>query len=201
MRKAARHLDGVDSSNPRRWRGKRLHHHGGGVCWLFVLLWMDSWRHELIVCKKWYKNNLKMKLKALHFDPRRRAPHQEIKTPHGKKLKVLPIGVGLLHDHHPMWCQSSIVPMSQRCHLCNCQAMLCLALPRGSLLRESTKCNALLTPIQWKIQKPSWALQVQRQKAPSSSHQQNQGKIKLLQKLSCKRNRRKPKGALQLSQQ
>jgi hypothetical protein len=42
MRKAARHLDGVDSLNPRRWRGKRLHHHGGGVCWLFVLLWMDS---------------------------------------------------------------------------------------------------------------------------------------------------------------
>jgi hypothetical protein len=42
MRKAARHLDGVDSLNPRRWRGEQLHHHGGGVCWLFVLLWMDS---------------------------------------------------------------------------------------------------------------------------------------------------------------
>jgi hypothetical protein len=62
MRKAACHLDGVDSLNPRRWRGERLHHHGGGVCWLFVLLWMDLWRHELIVCKKWYKNNLKMRL-------------------------------------------------------------------------------------------------------------------------------------------
>ncbi len=23
---------------------------------------MDSWRHELIVCKKWYKNNLKLRL-------------------------------------------------------------------------------------------------------------------------------------------
>jgi hypothetical protein len=41
MSKAARHSGGVDSSNPRRWRGERLHHHGGGVCWLFVLLWMD----------------------------------------------------------------------------------------------------------------------------------------------------------------
>ncbi len=62
MRKAARPLDGMESSNPRRWRGKQLHHHGGGVCWLFVLLWMDSWCHKLIVCKKWYKNNLKMRL-------------------------------------------------------------------------------------------------------------------------------------------
>jgi hypothetical protein len=76
MRKAVHHMDGVDSSNPRCWRGKRLHHHGGGVCWLFVLLWMDSWHHELIVCIKWYKNNLKMRLTALLFDPRRRAPHQ-----------------------------------------------------------------------------------------------------------------------------
>ncbi len=75
MCKAARPLDGVDSSNPCRWRGKRLHHHGGGVCWLFVLLWMDLWHHELIVCKKWYKINLKMRLTALLFDPPRRAPH------------------------------------------------------------------------------------------------------------------------------
>ncbi len=75
MRKATHHSDGVDSLNPRCWRGKRLHHHDGGVCWLFVLLWMDSWRHELIVCKKWYKNNLKMRLTVLLFDPPRRAPH------------------------------------------------------------------------------------------------------------------------------
>ncbi len=62
MRKVARHSDGVDSLNPCCWRGKRLHHHDGGVCWLFVLLWMDSWHHKLIVCKKWYKNNRKMRL-------------------------------------------------------------------------------------------------------------------------------------------
>ncbi len=52
MRKAAHPLGGMVSSNPRRWRGKQHHHHGGGVCWLFVLLWIDSWRHELIVYKK-----------------------------------------------------------------------------------------------------------------------------------------------------
>jgi hypothetical protein len=37
MRKAAHPLGGVGSSNPRRWRGERLHHHGDGVCLLFVL--------------------------------------------------------------------------------------------------------------------------------------------------------------------
>ncbi len=47
--------------NPHLWRGERLHHHGGGVCWLFVLLWMGSWCHTLIIRKKWYKNNLKMR--------------------------------------------------------------------------------------------------------------------------------------------
>ncbi len=76
MRKAACPLGGVDSLNPCRWRGEQLHHHGGGVCWLFVLLWMDSWCHELIVCKIWYKNYLKMRLTALLFDPSTRAPYQ-----------------------------------------------------------------------------------------------------------------------------
>ena len=61
MRKAAHHLGGVVSLNPHRWRVKRLHHHGGGVCWLFVLLWMELWRHETIVCKFWYKNNLSIR--------------------------------------------------------------------------------------------------------------------------------------------
>ena len=37
MRKAAHPSGGMDSSNPRRWRGERLHHHGDGVCLLFVL--------------------------------------------------------------------------------------------------------------------------------------------------------------------
>jgi hypothetical protein len=37
MRKAARPSSGLDPSNPRRWRGERLHHHGDGVCLLFVL--------------------------------------------------------------------------------------------------------------------------------------------------------------------
>jgi hypothetical protein len=64
MRKAARPSGGVVSSNPRRWMGERLHHHGGGVCGLFVLLWIDSLRHELIVCKKWYKNNPKEGLRC-----------------------------------------------------------------------------------------------------------------------------------------
>jgi hypothetical protein len=71
IRKATRHSDGVDWSNPRRWRGERLHHHGSGVCWLFVLLWMDLWCHELIVCNKWYKHNLKMRLThyfLIHID-------------------------------------------------------------------------------------------------------------------------------------
>ncbi len=75
MHKAAHHSDGVDSANLRCWRGEWLHHHGGGVCWLFVLLWMDLWCHKLIVCKKWYKNNLKMRLTALLFDPPRHASH------------------------------------------------------------------------------------------------------------------------------
>jgi hypothetical protein len=59
MCKAARPSGGMESSNTHRWRGKQLHHHGGDVCCVFVLLWMDS---ELNVCKKWYKNNLKIRL-------------------------------------------------------------------------------------------------------------------------------------------
>ncbi len=75
-RKAARPSGGVVSLNPRRWRGKRLHHHGGGVCWLFlVLLWMDLWHHKTIVCKNWYKNNLLIRLSALLCDPHWHAPY------------------------------------------------------------------------------------------------------------------------------
>ena len=32
MRKAAHPSGGMGSSNPRRWRGERLHHHGDVVC-------------------------------------------------------------------------------------------------------------------------------------------------------------------------
>jgi hypothetical protein len=42
MCKAARPSGDVVSSNPRCWRGEQCHHHGGAVCWLFVLLWIDS---------------------------------------------------------------------------------------------------------------------------------------------------------------
>jgi hypothetical protein len=42
MRKAARPSGGMKSSNPCHWRGKQLHHHGGDVPCVFVLLWMDS---------------------------------------------------------------------------------------------------------------------------------------------------------------
>ncbi len=74
MRKAAYHSNSVDSSNPLRWRGKRLHHQGSGVCWLFVLLWMDSWHHELIVCRIWYKITLRW-CWWCYFHPRMLAPY------------------------------------------------------------------------------------------------------------------------------
>ena len=37
MRKATHPSGGMGSSNPCRWRGERLHHHGDGVFLLFVL--------------------------------------------------------------------------------------------------------------------------------------------------------------------
>jgi hypothetical protein len=43
-RKAAHPSGGVGSSNPRRWRGERLHHHGDGVwcgCAFCVVLTRD----------------------------------------------------------------------------------------------------------------------------------------------------------------
>jgi hypothetical protein len=53
MRKVAHHSGGMDSSNPHCWRGKGLHHHGGGVCWLFCVV-VDG----LVV-----KNGAKIKLR------------------------------------------------------------------------------------------------------------------------------------------
>jgi hypothetical protein len=75
MRKAAQPPGGVDSSNPCRWRDGWLHHHGCGVYWIGCVVWMDSGRHELIVCKKRYKNNLKMRLTVLLSDPPTHAPY------------------------------------------------------------------------------------------------------------------------------
>ncbi len=57
MRKAARPSGSVDSSNPRRWRGKRFHHHGGDVC--CVVLWLCV-AVKLIVCKKVPEHNRKV---------------------------------------------------------------------------------------------------------------------------------------------
>jgi hypothetical protein len=90
MHKAACPSGGMESSNPRHWRGKRLHHHGGGVCWLFVLLWMDSWHHELIVCKNWYKSNLKMRLKR-YFLIHVGMHHTRSEQPRRRDWKSLPI--------------------------------------------------------------------------------------------------------------
>ena len=60
MRKTAHPSGGMDSSNPRRWRGERLHHHGDGVCLLFVLVCAVSSgrRHSSYVDK--YESNLKV---------------------------------------------------------------------------------------------------------------------------------------------
>jgi hypothetical protein len=58
MRKAACLSGGVDSLNPRRWRGKRLHHHGGDVCCVFVSCVVVS----LVVCKKVPEHNLKVNI-------------------------------------------------------------------------------------------------------------------------------------------
>jgi hypothetical protein len=55
MSKANHPSGGVGSSNPRRLRGWRLHHHGDGVCWVFVLCvsvlssYVDSTREILYV--------------------------------------------------------------------------------------------------------------------------------------------------------
>ncbi len=54
--KAVCPLGGVDSLNPCRWRGKRLHHYGGDVCCVFVLCITIS----LVVCKKVPEHNLKV---------------------------------------------------------------------------------------------------------------------------------------------
>jgi hypothetical protein len=61
MRKAACHLGGMDSSHPYCWRGKRLHHHGGDICCVFVFCVMRSLLVvSLIVCKNVPEHDLKV---------------------------------------------------------------------------------------------------------------------------------------------
>ena len=70
MWKAAHPLCGVDSSNPHCWRGWRLHHHGGGVCCVFVLcVAVSSGCCHLSYLDKYVPHNV------LHSDPPRLAPH------------------------------------------------------------------------------------------------------------------------------
>ncbi len=75
MRKAAHPSGGMDSSNPHRWRGEQLHHHGDGVCLLFVLFCAVSSdrRHSSYVDK--YESNLKVGLLMKQSAPPRLAPY------------------------------------------------------------------------------------------------------------------------------
>ena len=75
MRKAAHPSGGMDSSNPHRWRGEQLHHHGDGVCLLFVLFCAVSSdrRHSSYVDK--YESNLKVGLLMKQSVPPRLAPY------------------------------------------------------------------------------------------------------------------------------
>jgi hypothetical protein len=52
MHKAAHPSGGMDSSNPHRWRGEWLHHHGDGVCLLFVQMCRLVWSSSLVVCRR-----------------------------------------------------------------------------------------------------------------------------------------------------
>ena len=45
--------------------------------WCLLVVCVVSWRHKLIVCKIWYKNNPKEGLKTLLFDPPTLAPHHQ----------------------------------------------------------------------------------------------------------------------------
>ncbi len=76
MRKAAHPSGGMDSSNPHRWRGEQLHHHGDGVCLLFVLFCAVSSdrRHSSYVDK--YESNLKVGLLMKQSVPPRLAPYR-----------------------------------------------------------------------------------------------------------------------------
>ena len=55
MPKATNPLGGMDSSNPRHWRGWRLHHHSVGVCCVYVLCVAVSSGHHLSWVDKYHK--------------------------------------------------------------------------------------------------------------------------------------------------
>jgi len=61
MRKAAHYLGGMDSSNPRRWRGKQLHHHSDGVCLLLVLFVFSSGRLHSSFVDKYERDGTSMR--------------------------------------------------------------------------------------------------------------------------------------------
>ena len=70
MGKAAHPSGSMGSSNPRRLRGERLHHHGDGVCHVVCAFWTvsDSW---LVSCtRRMYI------LEVLQSEPPRLAPYQ-----------------------------------------------------------------------------------------------------------------------------
>ena len=74
IRKAARPLDDMDSSNPHRRRGWQLHHHGGGVCGVLVFCAAVSTSHCHSVYVK--KSNLALiRLTVSFCGPPRLAPH------------------------------------------------------------------------------------------------------------------------------
>ncbi len=56
MHQAARPLGSLDSSNPSRWRGKWLHHHGGDVSCVFVLCVAVSSGRRNLLCVEKYQN-------------------------------------------------------------------------------------------------------------------------------------------------
>ena len=81
MRKAAHPSGGMDSSNPHRWRGEQLHHHGDGVCLLFVLFCaVSSDRRHSSYVDKYESNLLKVGLLMKQSVPPRLAPYASSST-------------------------------------------------------------------------------------------------------------------------
>jgi hypothetical protein len=60
MRQAARSSGGMDSSNPRHWRGEWLHHHGDGICSVVCAFCaVLSVRHHSLYEDKYHVINLR----------------------------------------------------------------------------------------------------------------------------------------------